>query len=72
MRRVVIHNHLPVSDAKSRLSRKEGNDLYEAKRIVASMRELADKGNENAKKVATEARETVARLTAKRDNKIWL
>jgi hypothetical protein len=70
--RYVVHNHFLANDAKSRISRKEADDLYEAKRLVASMRELADKGDENAKKIVANARETVARLTAKRDNKIWL
>lgn len=59
-------------DAKSRLSKKESDDLYDAKRLVFQFRELADKGDENAKKIVANARETVAKLTAKRDNKIWL
>ncbi len=58
--------------AKSRITRKEANELYDAKKLVAEMRDLADAGNEEAKKIVSNARETVARLTAKRDNKIWL
>jgi hypothetical protein len=58
--------------AKSLITRKEANQLYDAKRLVFEYRDLADKGNEEAKKIVINARETVARLTAKRDNKIWL
>lgn len=58
--------------AKSLISRKEKNELYDAQKLVFEFRELADKGDENAKKIVVNARETVARLKAKRDNKIWL
>lgn len=58
--------------AKSRITRKEANQIYDAKRLVFEFRDLAERGDDNARKIVTEARETVARLTAKRDNKIWL
>ena len=58
--------------AKSRITRKEAAQLYDAKRLVFEYRDLADNGNDEAKKIVANARETVARLTAKRDNKIWL
>ena len=48
------------------------DQLYDAKKLVFEFRELADAGNEEAKKIVANAREIVARLTAKRDNKIWL
>ena len=57
---------------KSRLSRKEIADLLTARSIAMSMRAEADAGNKNAIKLVAKARETIARLTAKRDNKIWL
>lgn len=58
--------------SKSLITRKEANQLYDAKRLVFEFRDAADKGDDNAKKIVANARETVARLTAKRDNKIWL
>ncbi len=56
---------------KSRLTRKEVNTLYEAKRTVAMLRDQVET-DDNARKIVTAARETVARLSAKRDNRIWL
>lgn len=58
--------------AKSLITRKEVAQLYDAKRLVFEYRDLADNGDSNAKQIVSNARETVARLTAKRDNKIWL
>jgi predicted NBD/HSP70 family sugar kinase len=58
--------------AKSRITRKEANELYESKKTVAQFRDLADAGDEEARKIVAAARENVARLTAKRDNRIWL
>lgn len=58
--------------AKSRLTKKEANALYDARTAVMNNREAAEAGNENAKKLLAAARETIARLTAKRDNRIWL
>ena len=58
--------------AKSRISKQEAADLYEARRVVMLNREAADAGNANARQVVAVARDTVARLTAKRDNRIWL
>jgi hypothetical protein len=56
---------------KSRLTRKEVNALYEAKRTVAMLRDQIET-DDNARKIVVAARETVARLSAKRDNRIWL
>lgn len=58
--------------AKSRLTRKEADDLYAARKTVCDLREVADKGDTNAKTIVARARETISRLTAKRDNRIWL
>lgn len=58
--------------SKSRITRKEADALFASKKIVAEFRALADAGDDEAKKIVAAARETVARLTAKRDNKIWL
>ena len=58
--------------AKSRLTNREVNDLYDARTVIFQNREAADSGNDNALKVVAQARETIARLTAKRDNRIWL
>lgn len=58
--------------AKSRLTRKEADDLYAARKTLCDLREVADNGNANAKDIVVRARETISRLTAKRDNRIWL
>lgn len=57
---------------KSRLTKKEANDLYDARNIIMINREAAEAGDKNAKKLVAVARETIGRLTAKRDNRIWL
>jgi hypothetical protein len=57
---------------KSRLSRKEADDLYAARKTVCDLREVADRGDANAKALVARARETISRLTAKRDGRIWL
>jgi hypothetical protein len=74
MARIAIHNHFYTRDAKvkSRLSKKEQDDLYDAQKLVFQFRELAEKGDANAKSIVANARENVARLKAKRDNTIWL
>ena len=58
--------------AKSRLTKQEEKDLYNARATLCNLREDADRGNQNAKEIVAKARETVSRLTAKRDNRIWL
>lgn len=55
--------------AKSRLTRSEEKELQIARETVSQLRELADN---NARRLVAQARETIARLTAKRDNRIWL
>lgn len=57
---------------KSRLTKQDANDLHAARTVVMLNREAADAGNANARAVVAAARETITRLVAKRDNKIWL
>ena len=58
--------------AKSRLTRKEADELYNARKVVFMNREAAESGDDNARAVVNVARENITRLTAKRDNRIWL
>lgn len=58
--------------AKSLLTKQEVNDLYDARTVLMNNREAAEAGNANARAVVAVARENIARLTAKRDNRIWL
>jgi hypothetical protein len=57
---------------KSRLNKQDERDLYNARTALCNMREIAESGNQNAKAIVSAARETISRLTAKRDNRIWL
>jgi hypothetical protein len=57
---------------KSRLTKKEQKELYDFRMVVFLNREAADAGDRNARAVVDQARENIARLTAKRDNRIWL
>jgi hypothetical protein len=63
---------IDMAKAKTKLTRKDVNDLYGARTILMNNREAADAGNQNAKTLVASARETISRLTAKRDNRIWL
>lgn len=57
---------------KSRLTKQDERDLHAARTALCNLREIADRGDENAKKIVAAARDTISRLTAKRDNRMWL
>lgn len=57
---------------KSRLTKQDEADLFAARTALCNLREFADKGDANAKTIVARARETISRLMAKRDNRIWL
>jgi hypothetical protein len=56
----------------SRLTKQDDSDLHEARWTLCNLREDAERGDANAKMLVARARETISRLTAKRDNRIWL